>query len=444
MCTGSPYVGSPSISHYTSFDGIYWVQTTNPTGGDYRQLSFNVGRYNYLGYTGNITYSRSYDGINWSSVGSSNFSQPIIGGNPAGAQNLSGNALNKGYTILGNFIMNPSRLTSYLFATISPLSAAANKNFFRSVSNDPTKYIYLSDYGGAQGNQTKYGYSLDNIKTLNQITNTAAAVSLVTNHDMPPPPPFELSNLSFMFFYGAQNYISVRQPNVIGSQSLINNSTITSFNDALFVMNNGSNNNVGFGSVMPRDYGDRYVGTIYPGYTASNYVFGGGCNTDTSPAMYGPTFSTIAAADIDGQLRISDNALKPAGTYWVGYSDKRIKENIQPANLKQCYGVLSTIQLKHFSYISSYIEKYNLNDISQLGFIAQEVSTIFPKSTGNRFNVLSNSDVYYDLSTDQLEMSHYGTTQFLISSMYSRSSLIGNQMIQLETFAGIYSTIQRF
>jgi hypothetical protein len=416
-----------AYAHFTSFDGSNWNQFANPQGGgNNEQVSFNVGRYNYIGIKSSSTYSRSHDAVTWTNVTATNFTSPAILGAPIGGQNLSGIAINKGYFVLGNYIANPSRLFVYNFSCNVP---SGIKYIVRSVSNSPSQYIIINDYTATA--TTFISYSSDNLTTSGASYNggTNVLTSLVTNHDIPPPPPLELSNLSFIFYNGSMNYLNVRQPNVIGAQTLTNLSTVINLNDALFVMNNGGSNNVSFGSVQPRDYSN---------YAAVPYLLGLNSNN------LGPPFSTLAFADVDGLLRITGDAIKPTNANWTGYSDKRIKENIYPANLKQCYGVLSTIKLKHFSYISSYAIKYNLGDKSQLGFIAQEVSTLFPKSTPNRFNVLSTGDTYYDLCKGQLDMSHYGATQYLISSMYSRSSLIGNQMIQLETFAGIYSTIQRF
>jgi hypothetical protein len=433
--------GQGSALNFLSYNGSDWIQYGFAVANG-AQVCFTVGRFIYVGMqTANTNYCRSIDGSNWfNNITISNVSVSLIQGNVNSQTIIT--PFNLGHSLFGGITFNPYRLFSSTF----PLYTYANLpnvglRYFRSIGNNVNRFISLN---GNAASFTAF-YTLDNFITTNNVdlpnpTSGYSAVAtanthiaLVTSYDIAPPPQLELLGLSFAVYNGPITYLNLTSNsiNFVATQFTTGglSSNLIVFNDALFV---NFNCNVTFGSVMPTDFGSCNSGGPTPDLTNINR------------SNLAQTFSSIAYADIDGLLRITGNAIKPTNANWVGYSDKRIKENIYPANLKQCYGVLSTIKLKHFSYISSYTGKYNLEDRSQLGFIAQEVSTLFPKSTPNRFDVLSTGDAYYDLCKGQLDMSHYGATQYLISSMYSRSSLIGNQMIQLETFEGIYSTIQRF
>ena len=70
---------------------------------------------------------------------------------------------------------------------------------------------------------------------------------------------------------------------------------------------------------------------------------------------------------------------KASGTTWSNPSDERVKENIVTASLETCYETVKNIPLKRFNYTENYSET-PLYDVNQLGWIAQEVATQFPKS----------------------------------------------------------------
>ena len=73
--------------------------------------------------------------------------------------------------------------------------------------------------------------------------------------------------------------------------------------------------------------------------------------------------------------------------YWTQTSDRRIKENIEIASYDKCYENIDRLELKRFNYIKEF--KTGNKDTNQLGFIAQEIKDIFPKSV---FTNSYNSD----------------------------------------------------
>ena len=79
------------------------------------------------------------------------------------------------------------------------------------------------------------------------------------------------------------------------------------------------------------------------------------------------------------QLDLStDDARKLTTSTWQTGSDERVKENIEDANLDICYDTINKLSLKRFKWKDQFYP--NISDRNSVGFIAQEVETIFPKS----------------------------------------------------------------
>ncbi|MFN7013136.1 MAG: tail fiber domain-containing protein, partial [Bacteroidia bacterium] len=64
-------------------------------------------------------------------------------------------------------------------------------------------------------------------------------------------------------------------------------------------------------------------------------------------------------------------------TNWLNVSDKRLKTNIQPIN--GALSKLMNINAYTYEYSSQFDGKYNLPKGKQIGFIAQELETVFPE-----------------------------------------------------------------
>jgi hypothetical protein len=109
----------------------------------------------------------------------------------------------------------------------------------------------------------------------------------------------------------------------------------------------------------------------------------GDSNTDYKIGNYGGDFivkSSVSGVDTD-YLKISSIGAitNPTGTAsWNTGSDRRIKENIERASYDKCYDNINKLELNRFNYIKGF-NTVN-RDITQLGFIAQEVYDIFPKA----------------------------------------------------------------
>jgi hypothetical protein len=76
----------------------------------------------------------------------------------------------------------------------------------------------------------------------------------------------------------------------------------------------------------------------------------------------------------------TDSAAKPTTNTWTVTSDKRIKEDIVPADLDICYSTMKVLRLKYFKWSDNIYNEEVTRDRHNLGFIAQEVLPLFPKS----------------------------------------------------------------
>jgi hypothetical protein len=145
----------------------------------------------------------------------------------------------------------------------------------------------------------------------------------------------------------------------------------------------------------------------------------GDSNTDYKIGNYNGDFiikSSVSSLDTD-YLRISSTGAitNPTGTAsWNTGSDRRIKENIERASYDKCYESICRLELNRFNYIKGF-NTVN-RDITQLGFIAQEVNDIFPKAITSQAyysDVLSIPDLL-SIDVSQINYSLYGAVKKLI------------------------------
>jgi len=128
------------------------------------------------------------------------------------------------------------------------------------------------------------------------------------------------------------------------------------------------------------------------------------------------------------QLDLStDTARKLTSTTWTTGSDRRIKEDIQDANLDMCVELVETIPLKRFAWKESYAPTQE--DRHQLGWIAQDV-----EDAGlEKAVTISEEHGYLDfrsLNTDQLYKIMWGALQKNIGdvkSLKARVEYLENQ-----------------
>ena len=99
------------------------------------------------------------------------------------------------------------------------------------------------------------------------------------------------------------------------------------------------------------------------------------------------------------QLTLSiDSAAKPSTNTWTISSDERIKDNISLANLERCYEIVKSLPLKRFTWKADAYTVEQVADRGKLGWIAQDVQKVFPKSTPiSKFQCVPSDDGFEDV-----------------------------------------------
>jgi hypothetical protein len=103
-------------------------------------------------------------------------------------------------------------------------------------------------------------------------------------------------------------------------------------------------------------------------------------------------------------------------------SDQRVKMNITDANTLVCLSTIESLPLRYFEWTDEFARNTGRVDKHELGFIAQEASSFFPKSvslTSNQY-----ADDFHSLNTDQIYKAHIGATKQLLSIVYAQQSTI--------------------
>ena len=118
-------------------------------------------------------------------------------------------------------------------------------------------------------------------------------------------------------------------------------------------------------------------------------------------------------------LEVNGTAAKNGGGTWSTTSDRRLKENIQDANIDMCYDTVKNIPLRRFRWRGD-LEGFSeyQKDKNVLGWIAQEVEEYMPKSINTIEEKYGIDDVKF-LNNDQLYASMYGALQKAISKIES-------------------------
>ena len=145
----------------------------------------------------------------------------------------------------------------------------------------------------------------------------------------------------------------------------------------------------------------------------------------------------------------NDSAAKPSTNTWTVSSDRRLKENIIDADLDRCLEIVKQLPLRRFTWRDEYIPEDAARDRSKLGWIADEVESVFPKAVqtapfvrnkivkkmqtdenGNEYEVEEtvSETVFEDckyLDSDQVIAALYGAVQKLIQ-------IVEQQQVEIE------------
>src|SRR6056300_908566 len=109
-------------------------------------------------------------------------------------------------------------------------------------------------------------------------------------------------------------------------------------------------------------------------------------------------------------LEVNGTAAKTGGGTWTSTSDARLKENIQDANLDTCYDTIKNLKLRRFTWRD---DVEGITDKNVIGWIAQEVEEVLPKSVTTVHEKYGLENVKF-LNADQIYAAMFGTIQKLI------------------------------
>jgi len=132
--------------------------------------------------------------------------------------------------------------------------------------------------------------------------------------------------------------------------------------------------------------------------------------------------------DVGGEINASIALLANGVTYT---SDRRIKTNISSASLELCYSNILDLPLRSFSFIPGFCE--DKIDKNQIGFIADELSTLFPKSVHTRPVSVGEFSTISVVNYEQIQMSHFGATKYMASLLEQQNSTIVGQNANIES-----------
>ena len=201
------------------------------------------------------------------------------------------------------------------------------------------------------------------------------------------------------------------------------------YNKAVCVSNTGSGNRI-------------LTSTISMPYAQSSYF------NDNYTLFINQTNGRVGLGTTEPNYQLelsSNNAVKPSTSFWSVSSDSRLKNNIEDANLDLCYNNIKNLRLVKYTWKDElYYKSLNINpelelNISnllpteesrtQLGWIANEVEEIFPKSVS--IVAAHGYDDCKSLDSDQILATLYGTIKKLLlesETQNNKISVIKNEI----------------
>jgi hypothetical protein len=135
------------------------------------------------------------------------------------------------------------------------------------------------------------------------------------------------------------------------------------------------------------------------------------------------------------QLKMtSDSAVKPSSAQWTVSSDARLKEDIVLADIDLCLYNVKSIPLKYYKWRDDVYSDAQVKDRHKLGWIAQDVQTVFPKAV-EQADMCGYEDCL-TLNNDQIYASMYGAIQKLIQITDDQSAVITGQSAVITELLG--------
>lgn len=436
-----------------SLDGINW--TNNSTGG-FAGFS-SVGGGNTIAWNGSLwvaggdnglspgALQYSVDGINWTVSSGSIFSGEGNGVafsyNPTPSYNQT------------NFEILPQDIPIFLRST--------NQLAFTTSSIIVNNTLFVDGALERVGINTGIpGAELD----VNGTSRALVISTLLLNASSITSPGLNLSNISSLQVVASSIRAPVMSTQQLNASSItapvisslrINTSSVTTFALSASTITSISSMTFGTGtgwlvmgavqaaviSSIQQNTALSYLSSLYVGSTTTavtNYTAYLNGNVLASTLMIGNPITNFSTQGFRLALT-HDSALKPFTTAWNTVSDKRVKENIRDADIDRCYEDIKALPLRRFTWQESIFNSYSGSDRNVIGFIAQEVSTIIPKSV-NVMEAYGYQDFQF-LNIDQINMSFYGALKRTIQDKEVMDSTIKGQRVEIETLKGTTTCI---
>ena len=400
----------PGTTTYKSFDGINWISyaaTGYSVTGNQTSIDYDGKKFIAVATEGgpSTKFGYSYDGSNWTtSIAASIYSVFWTGSIwLRGAAGYETNTIQYSYDGITNWTSGSG--TIFLW---SGIGFSWNGNVIIATGRDQSGDQAVS----ASMNPIRYSY--------NGITWLSTGITGIT-HLAPltgggkmnptalinPGPNWNLTRLGLG---------TTGQFQAIVSTNYIRNgvSSIMNINETIEV--NGYRNRVSIN--MPYSLQQSFSLQV-------------GTNANFSTLYLGPP-STLGIDTSNITLELAtDSARKPITSVWLTTSDERVKTNIELANLDICYSTLKHIPLKRFTWNFQDMNGSTIQlseDKTMLGFIAQDIEPIFPKSVLTSYGY--GFQDFKSVNFDQLDKLYYGTTQQLIKMVEETQTnielLVGN------------------
>ena len=329
-----------------------------------------------------------------------------------------------------------STFTSSLIANFAFISSLTVSSIaFVNASTVTAQLLQTNTLNFSTINGTNMNLSTGFVSSLLFVSSLSATVAYVSTFSAHAASTLRLSTGTL---FASETYMSTLRVSTI----IENNTTTQALTTSTVQMFNGD------GYFLINDIQTANISTIASytsSLTANNIVAYAGISTQQilTSSIIGKTITLnnstpIFTLEVNGNARISSltvdagagvtstnttfslavwgagGVARVGGTTWTQISDQRIKENIVEADYDRCYEDIKAVPLRRFTYISSLFDRVPLVDRNVLGFIAQEVSTIQPKSvtTSEAFGI----DNLFWLNIDQMNMALYGAVKKLMQT----------------------------
>jgi hypothetical protein len=135
--------------------------------------------------------------------------------------------------------------------------------------------------------------------------------------------------------------------------------------------------------------------------------------------------NNFVTLEANGDFTVPGNAFKPGGGSWTP-SDRRLKSNIHIANTILCENIVRKLDLKRFTWNDDFSPM--TIDRTQLGFIAQEVEELLPKSVMTKEADGLKDRKYID--TTQITMFMYGALKRCMGRIDELEAILARNNLQ--------------